>query len=196
MNFSETFQDLRKRRRIPMRLFEKRAGIPPSYVHDIEKKGLLPGPDRLADIVAVFREVAEQQRSDAEEDVRLLEHAHANTLLVDRLGLDRDLADVLTLVRELEPRHRGDLLRTLRVSVPVFQHMNQMERRALTRTILNVVEFTAEFGEEDWQGTLIDLSQKLNDSMDELRVERRSERKTPPPAPARRRQMRVATAKK
>jgi len=51
-----------------MRGFEE-VGIPSSYISQIERDGLLPGPDKLDALAKVFETVAKEQRArDAHED--------------------------------------------------------------------------------------------------------------------------------
>lgn len=181
MSFAEAFSDLRTRRRIPMRLFEQRIGVAPSYVHDVEKKGLLPSPERLEALLSVFREVAEDQRADPDEDVRELTRAHTETVLVERWGVEPEFAEVVTLLRELSPEARADLMPTLRNTVPVFQLLNQPERRALDRTLDGVIRFLGEGEGHDFQRRLMDLSKVLYDSIQALREEWEREARIPQP---------------
>jgi hypothetical protein len=162
-----------------MRLFEQRIGVAPSYVHDVEKKGLLPSPDKLEALISVFREVAEDQRADPEEDVRQLTRAHTETVLVERWGVEPEFAEVMTLLRELSPEARADLMPTLRNAVPVYQFLNQPERRALDRTLAGVIRFLAEDEGVDFQRRLMDLAKALDESLEAVRDERALEARVP-----------------
>src|SRR4051812_42611075 len=116
MAFGETFHDLRTRRRIPMRMFEQ-VGVSPSYIHDIERKGVLPTKERLHAIGEVFKQVAKEQMArDPDDDVRLLLREHDRTLFVERLGEDPGWAELLVDLRELDDAQRDDLLQAMRQS--------------------------------------------------------------------------------
>lgn len=111
MAFKEAFADLRARRRIPMRLFKERAGIHPSYIHEIERQDRLPSPERLERLAAVFVAVArEQEAVDPEADARRLFRERDREELIGRLGLDPELAETVLLVREMSPEQRRQLL--------------------------------------------------------------------------------------
>lgn len=142
MAFDTTFTDLRKRRRIPMRLFEERVGIGRSYIHGIEKDNLLPSPEKLDQLASVFVEVArEQEAIDPEEDARRLFRERERTAFVERLGFDPGLAEVLVELRGLDQEQRADIIEPLRDAVGLFETLDQQERQAVKRLLHKVVVY-------------------------------------------------------
>jgi transcriptional regulator with XRE-family HTH domain len=132
MPFDQTFYDLRKRRRIPMRLFTERVGISPSYIHEIEKGGLLPSEQKLKDLASVFVAVArEQEAADPEEDARRLFRERDRTAFVERLGIEPELAKALSSLRDLDDEQRAELVQPLELALVLFRTIDSQERRAL-----------------------------------------------------------------
>jgi transcriptional regulator with XRE-family HTH domain len=139
MAFKETFIDLRARRRIPMRLFKERAGVHPSYIHGIEHEGVVPSPEKLEQLVAVFVGVAEEQgAADPEADARSLYRERDREELVDRIGLDPELADAVLLVREMSAEARSELIPPLYDGVAVYGTIDPQERRAATGLVAEI----------------------------------------------------------
>lgn len=102
MFFAETFKELRKRRRLPMTMWE--GGDPPipsSYINDIEKNGLIPSKEKLDKLVSVFAEVASDQGADPEADVQILRRERERSFLVERAKLEPEVAEVCLHFREL-----------------------------------------------------------------------------------------------
>jgi transcriptional regulator with XRE-family HTH domain len=144
MAFKETFTDLRKRRRIPMRLFEERASINRSYIYGIEKEDLLPSREKLEALTAVFVSVAEEQgAADPGEDARLLSRERDRTLFVERLGFDEAFAESLLGVRELDDDQRADLVAPLEDSLKLFRMLTAQERHGLAELMHGTVGLIA-----------------------------------------------------
>jgi transcriptional regulator with XRE-family HTH domain len=140
MAFSETFRDLRRRRRIPMRLFEERASVNRSYIYGIEKEDLLPSREKLEAVAQVFVAVAaEQGAADPEEDARILFRERDRTLFVERLEFDEAFAASILPVRELDPDQQADLVAPLRDSLELFKLLDPQERRGIALLIREVV---------------------------------------------------------
>jgi transcriptional regulator with XRE-family HTH domain len=140
MAFSETFSDLRRRRRIPMRLFEERASVNRSYIYGIEKEDLLPSREKLGAVAKVFVAVAaEQGAADPEEDARILFRERDRTLFVERLEFDEAFAASILPVRELDPDQQADLVAPLRDSLELFKLLDPQERRGIALLIHEVV---------------------------------------------------------
>jgi hypothetical protein len=120
MALARTFLKLRKTRRLPMTAWESE-GIPSAYINDVEKKGLLPGQDKMDDIVKVFVKVAKEQgAADPKTDAHRLWRDRDQQVFVDRVGMDSQVAEVLVelraMMREtgLSHRRRRKLLETMR----------------------------------------------------------------------------------
>jgi transcriptional regulator with XRE-family HTH domain len=144
MSFDATFHDLRSRRRIPMRLFKEKVGISPSYIHSIEKEGLLPSPAKLEKLASVFVAVAtEQEAADPNADARRLFQERERTAFVHRLGVDPDLAEVLVKLRELDAAQRADLVAPLSDALSLFQTLGKQERQGTAVLLHELVEVVA-----------------------------------------------------
>jgi transcriptional regulator with XRE-family HTH domain len=140
MSFDATFSDLRRRRRIPMSLFEERVGINRSYIHSIEKEGLLPSLEKLEALASVFVEVAREQRAaDPEEDERLLVSERERVLFVDRLGLGPEMAAPLLALAALDETERSDLTTPIAEVLDYMRTLVPQERRAVTALIARTI---------------------------------------------------------
>lgn len=138
MSFSETFIDLRARRRIPMRLFREQVGIYPSYIHGIEQEGVLPSDEKLEQLASVFVAVAiEQDAADPPEDSRALFRARETSRL-EELGFDPELADSMLVVREMESGVRADLIAPLQDALAVYLPLQRQERRAIGEALARI----------------------------------------------------------
>lgn len=95
MAFAETFGDLRRRRRLKTTAWE--TGTPSPYVAAIEKKGLIPGREKLEALIQVFEDVArEQGAADPAADGQLLRRERERTFLIERAEFDPKMADCCT----------------------------------------------------------------------------------------------------
>lgn len=148
MAFSDTFHELRRRRRLPMTAWEPK--IPSAYIHDIEKKGLLPGPEKLDLIVSVFREVAkEQDAADPSKDVRRLWRDRDREVFVKRVGIDPDVADVFVSLRGLmrsgavDQERRETLLDIMKYATEQLTDLDEDRQREFLDCLQRTV---AEFG--------------------------------------------------
>jgi transcriptional regulator with XRE-family HTH domain len=145
MSFATTFTDLRARRRIPMRLFEERVGINPSYIHGVENDKLLPSLEKLELLASVFVEVArEQEAANPEEDARRLFRERERTAFMtaaDRLDFDPDLAEVLISLRELDHDRRVDIVQPLKEAIALFSTLDGQERGAVKRLLPELMGF-------------------------------------------------------
>jgi hypothetical protein len=124
MSFAETFRQLRLRRRLPMTMWEPE--IPSPYVNDVEKRGLLPGEEKLEKLISVFVEVArEQGAADPEEDARLLWRERQRSFLTERAKLEPELVDVyLTasyVMREVPGNERQAVVDALNRALEDFE---------------------------------------------------------------------------
>jgi hypothetical protein len=147
MSFAETFHELRKRRRLSMTAWEEPVNIASPYVNDVEKKGLLPGPEKLEQLVAVFVDVAgEQGAADPQEDARLLWREHDRELFVKRLGIDPHVAEAFVSVREvvregeIDPDHREELLKTIQQVVETLPRVDREQQSELLEHLRRTVE--------------------------------------------------------
>ncbi len=150
MSFDQTFSDLRARRRIPMRLFEERAGVSTSYIHGIEKEKLLPSRERLEPIAAVFVEIAEEQEAgDPQADARRLFRERDRTSYIERLGYKPELAEILLSLDELDRKRRTDIQQPLIEAIGLFGTLGTQERRAVQRLLKRLVTFLEECDGEE-----------------------------------------------
>lgn len=157
MAFHEVFSDLRKRRRIPMRLFEEEAQVSRSYIHGVEQGKLLPSPEKLDGLVSVFVRVAEEQEADPEADAQKLYYERERTAVIDRLGFDPELADALVSMRNLNEQQRADLAIPLVEALKLFRRLNAKERSALGPFIGEMVEFFEQLDPSRWQEIVVKL---------------------------------------
>jgi transcriptional regulator with XRE-family HTH domain len=142
MAFHEAFSDLRKRRRIPMRLFEEEARVSRSYIHGIEQGKLLPSPQKLEQLASVFVKVAEEQEAvDPEADSRMLSYERERTEVIERLGFDPNLADSLVLIRNMNQHQRADLAVPLAEALKLFEQLDAKEQSSIGPFIQEMVHF-------------------------------------------------------
>jgi transcriptional regulator with XRE-family HTH domain len=155
MPFDQTFYDLRKRRRIPMRLFTEKVGISPSYIHEIEKGGLLPSEQKLRDLASVFVEVArEQEAADPEGDARRLFRERDRTAFVERLGIEPELAEALSSLRDFDDEQRAELIEPLELGLTLFRAIAPQERHGLVSVLSELLETSAKLRRENRHGVL------------------------------------------
>jgi transcriptional regulator with XRE-family HTH domain len=139
VSFAEVFADIRRRRRIPMRLFTERVGLSPSYIHDIERGATLPGPEKLGAIASVLREVAAEQRSDPEADAKELFRAREETVYVERLGIDPRLAHVFIALRELDAQARASIQEPILRAISFFAEVDEPTRQKMGTALVDAV---------------------------------------------------------
>jgi transcriptional regulator with XRE-family HTH domain len=170
MAFDATFSDLRKRRRIPMRLFAERVGINPSYIYSIEKDGLLPSPEKLEKLASVFVKVAaEQGAADPEEDGRRLFRERERTAFVERLGFDPSLAEVLVSLRELDAPQRADMVGPLGDAISLVRTLSPQERQGLAALVHESVDFIESLEGEQRRDAALKLAEAIGQTFDEIR---------------------------
>ena len=127
-----------------MRLFKEEAGISPSYIHSIEKEGLLPSPEKLEKLASVFVAVArEQEAADPDADARRLFQERERTAFIHRLGVEPQLAEVLVKLREFDAEQRADLAEPLADALTLFQELGSQERRGLAVFLHTLLETVA-----------------------------------------------------
>jgi transcriptional regulator with XRE-family HTH domain len=162
MAFSETFSDLRKRRRIPMRLFEEEAEVSRSYIHGIEQGKLLPSPKKLEKLAQVFVTVAEEQEAaDPQSDAKKLFDERERTAVTDRLGFDPKLADSLISLRNLNARQRADLAQPLFEALRLFEKLGPKERTALGPFIKDFVDFYLGLESEEQSEVVLKIYRRI-----------------------------------
>jgi hypothetical protein len=91
--FGETFAAVRAKRRMSLGEFD---GVSGSYLYGIERKDVLPAPERLDLLVGRIGEVAAEQRVEdeyIEKEELELRHAWWGSQLI-RLGAEPELASV------------------------------------------------------------------------------------------------------
>jgi transcriptional regulator with XRE-family HTH domain len=158
MAFHEAFSDLRKRRRIPMRLFEEEATVSRSYIHGIEQGKLLPSPEKLEQLASVFVKVAKEQEAvDPEADGRMLSYERERTEVIDRLGFDPNLADSLVLIRNMNQRQRADLALPLAEALKLFEQLDAKEQSSIGLFIQEMAQFLERLDDARRKGVVVQL---------------------------------------
>jgi transcriptional regulator with XRE-family HTH domain len=155
-----------------MRLFEERVGISPSYIHSIEKQGLLPTPEKLDLLASVFIEVAtEQEAASPEEDARKLFRAREKSLMEERLGLEPGIADVVLAIQDLKQDQRTDVLEPLKGSIGFFGTLRTQERRALARLLQKVLAVVGPLSGSSRTDAILTLSEAADEALDKVAEE-------------------------
>jgi transcriptional regulator with XRE-family HTH domain len=139
MSFAEVFSDIRRRRRVPMRLFTQRAGLSPSYIHDIERGTTVPGTAKLEAITSVLREVALEQGADPDSDARDLFRAREETIYVERLGIDPHLAHIFIALRELDEQARASIQEPILRAISFFAELDEPTRRKMGTALIDAI---------------------------------------------------------
>lgn len=166
MTFAETFKDLRSRRRIPMRLFEEKAGIHASYVYGVEKENVLPSPEKLDQLASVFVEVAtEQEAVEPEADARRLREARESTVF-ERQGLDPELVQILLLFREMDPEVRAELMEPQQDALSTFMMLDRQERGGLAKLIKRIRTLVESFDKPSRSAKAAQLAAEVEKSLD------------------------------
>jgi transcriptional regulator with XRE-family HTH domain len=136
-SFGAVFSDIRRRRRITLRAFTEFAGVSPSYIHDLERGGVLPSLDKLEAITSVLRQVAEEQgAADPEADTRELFRAREWTIYIERLGIDPRLAQIFIALRELDDDSLKTIEKPILDAIAFFRdELDQPLQRAIARAL-------------------------------------------------------------
>ncbi len=111
--------------------------IPSPYVNDVEKRGLLPGEEKLEQLVSVFVKVArEQGAADPDEDARLLWRERQRSFLTERAKLDPDLVDVYLTARHVMKavpgEERGAVVEALLQALAGFENRPEISHGSET----------------------------------------------------------------
>lgn len=183
-DFGEIFRDLRRRRRIPMRLFQEGAGVSTSHIHDIERKGVIPTLARTKAIGSVFREVAvEQGAADPDSDVRRLLAARQRAVLSGELETPPVLTQILLLLTEalggedvgeeyiapikalgeLDENQRPAIAEPMARAIELFALLDQQERSAMARRIGAVAAIVESLeGDEARERVLLEILDRFD----------------------------------
>lgn len=125
-----------------MTLFRERVGVHPSYIHSIEREGLIPSPDKLELLASVFVEVArEQDAADPEADARRLLRERDRAELIDRLGFDPELTDLFLVVREMDAAERAKLMGPLWDALTIYMLLDTQEQGGATKLVARLRSF-------------------------------------------------------
>lgn len=174
MIFGDVFSDIRRRRRIPLRLFEERARISSSYIHDIERGNVLPSPEKLEAIVSVLRQVAQEQRSDPDSDARELTRARDWTIYTQRLGVDPRLAEVFVALGDLDSDAREEIRGPLLEAIAFFGGLEKPMRRGMTAVLASTLRAIETRDPQGQMDLLEDLREVLEPSKGQRRPPSRS----------------------
>jgi DNA-binding XRE family transcriptional regulator len=134
-----------------MRLFRERVGVSTSYIHAIEKNGVLPGLERSKELAEVFRQVAaEQGATEPDDDARDLLRARERTLLTDRLDVPPMFAELLIALRD--PVSDADVGREVLVVAADFASMDKAQRKALAKPLQHAFGLFKALHPDEWSG--------------------------------------------
>jgi transcriptional regulator with XRE-family HTH domain len=122
-----------------MRLFKDRAGLSPSYIHDIERGITLPSPGKLEAITSVLREVASEQGANPDADADALFRAREETIYIDRLGVDPELAEVFIALRELDDDTRAEITEPVLKAVELFSGLEPRLQRSVATVLVDAI---------------------------------------------------------
>jgi hypothetical protein len=109
MPFGEVFAEVRSKRGIKMREFDGS----PAYIHDIEKKGMLPSAEKLETLLAHIGKVAtEQDAANIDDEMQELRQAWFESHFI-RLGIDAELAPSLAILVGLDPKPQATIVQAI-----------------------------------------------------------------------------------
>jgi len=132
-----------------MRLFKDRAGLSPSYIHDIERGITLPSPAKLKAITSVLREVAGEQGANPDVDAHALFRAREETIYIDRLEIDPELAEVFIALRELNDDAREAIAKPILEAIELFSDLEPDLQQGMGRTLLEAIAFVNSLDRSD-----------------------------------------------
>ena len=144
MSFAKTLYELRKRRRLPMTFWEPE--ISSAFINDIEKKGLIPRPEKLGQLASTIMRVAREQGATDPDDERVLWRERDRSLFVERLSIDADLADAfvslgeLARERELDPEGKEKLLGTIKEVAETVAGLDAVQQAEFIEVLGQTVE--------------------------------------------------------
>jgi transcriptional regulator with XRE-family HTH domain len=139
MTFAAVFSDIRRRRRIAMRLFGDLAGVSPSYIHDIEQGRVIPSLEKLNAITSVLRQVAvEQGAADPDADGRALARAREFTIYVERLEIEPQLASVFVALRALDANDLATLEDPVISAVRFVSALDSQQKHGLAELLVRL----------------------------------------------------------
>jgi transcriptional regulator with XRE-family HTH domain len=179
--FARTFRELRARRRIPTRQFQKETGVSTSYIYDVERRNVIPGLERAEQLAKVFRKVAvEQEAADPDKDVRELLRARQRTILTERLDYPPFFADLIIAVQEdlqlgrpvaafgkLDDEQRAALVEPMADAIELFALLKREQRSGLARTIERTRRVVAGAADdEERRQVIVKLVTNLDDILD------------------------------
>jgi len=123
-----------------MRLFRERAGVSPSYIHDIEQGTTVPSPEKLRAITAVLRDVAiEQGAADPDAEGRELLRAREQTMYVERLHIDPRLARIFIALGELDEGSLATIEEPILAAIGFFSTLEQPFQRGMSQALLEAM---------------------------------------------------------
>jgi transcriptional regulator with XRE-family HTH domain len=169
MTFGAVFSDIRRRRRIPMRLFTDLAGVSPSYIHDIEQGRVIPSLEKLNAITAVLRRVAEEQEAaDPDADARALTRAREFTIYVERLEIEPKLASVFVALRALDKGDLATLEEPILAVVRFIADLDEQQKHGLAELLLRIFTRLEDVEVSRRHDVAAILAQRLESHLDEL----------------------------
>jgi transcriptional regulator with XRE-family HTH domain len=140
MTFAAVFSDIRRRRRIAMRLFSDLADVSPSYIHDIEQGRVIPSLEKLDAITSVLRRVAvEQGAADPDADGRALSRAREFTIYVERLEIEPKLASVFVALRALDADDLATLEEPIIAAVTFVSALDSQQKHGLAELLVRLL---------------------------------------------------------
>jgi transcriptional regulator with XRE-family HTH domain len=170
VSFGKVFSDIRRRRRIPMRLFSDRIGVSPSYIHDIERGATVPSPQKLEAIISVLSEVAREQGADPEADARELFRAREETIYVDRLHIDERLARIFISLRELDDEPLATIETALLRALAFYSRCQPSIQSGMSRAFISALDFIETLDEPDQGNVGMEIAEAIIAVIDRHRV--------------------------
>jgi transcriptional regulator with XRE-family HTH domain len=181
VSFGSQFADIRRRRRIPLRLFNDLAGVSPSYIHDIEQGGVLPSLEKLQAITSVLRAVAaEQGAADPDAETSELFRSREETIYIERMHVHPSLARVFVALRELDDDSIENIEELLIYASSLFGELEKPVQRGAGRALTNAISVINKLKHSDRDEIGMIIAKHIGDAVDTYRPKTDPDNVDPP----------------
>jgi len=154
-----------------MRLFRDRAGVSPSYIHDIEQGTTIPSVEKLKAITAVLREVAEEQSAvDPDAEGRALYRAREETMYIDRLHLDPRLARIFVALGELNEDSLAKIDEPMLRAIGFFSRLESQLQHGVSEALLKAMAVVDQLEFEERNDAGMKIATALNDVIESIQA--------------------------